>query len=545
MAAAMQTFADAAAAAVWLRAVLGAEAELVADHRRLHPGGGFVAAPGATHDARGFVPAALAAGAGACLIEAEALGAWAEAPWAADARVAALPKLEALAGEVAAGFYDHPGRALDVLAVTGTNGKTSCTRWLAQALTALGRPSGVIGTLGAGMADAEGGFALEPTGLTTPDAVSLQTMLHRLRQQGARAVAIEASSIALAGSRLGGLPITLAMLTNFSRDHLDFHGDMARYWAAKRRLFAWPGLRAVVLNLDDPMGRALVEELRAEAAAGGPAPALWTCGFAEAASLRAQALRVAPAGLAFEVIESDGDGEGAAVPIATRLAGSFNAANLLGVIAALRALGVPLDAACAAAARAAPVPGRMQRVEAPGGQGEAGAPHAPDGPGAPGADIEVIVDYAHTPDALRQALQALRPAAQARGGRLWCLVGCGGNRDASKRPLMGEIAATEADIAVLTSDNPRDEPAAAILAQMLAGAGGATVHDRIELIEDRAAAIAQAVARAAAGDVLLLAGKGHETTQEVRGRKLPFSDVEQVQQALQRRAARSPDEVLP
>jgi UDP-N-acetylmuramyl-tripeptide synthetase len=533
-------FTDAAAAAAWLRAALGPGAQLGADHRGLRAGDGFIAAPGATHDARAFVADALAAGVRACLVEAADLAAWVDAPWAGDARVAALPGLAARAGEVAAAFYGHPARVMAVVAATGTNGKTSSTRWLAQALTALGRPAGVIGTLGAGLADADGGFTLETTGLTTPDAVSVHTLLHRLRGQGAQAVAIEASSIALAGTRLAGLPITVALLTNFTRDHLDFHGDMGAYWAAKRRLFAWPGLRAAVVNVDDGQGRVLADELRAEAAksgaAGGTAdgmadgtadgtaepsaPALWTCGFVGPARLRGQGLRVEPAGLAFEVSEDGGP----PLTVTTRLAGHFNAANLLGVIAALRALDVPLPAACAAAAQAAPVPGRMQRVECAGGQP---------------ADLEVIVDYAHTPDALRQALQALRPAAAARGGRLWCVVGCGGNRDTSKRPLMGAIAATEADVVVLTSDNPRDEPADAILAQMLAGADGVTARGEVDVIEDRALAIAEAIVRAAPGDVLLLAGKGHETTQEVRGYRRPFSDVEHAQQALQRRAAAS------
>jgi UDP-N-acetylmuramoyl-L-alanyl-D-glutamate--2,6-diaminopimelate ligase len=277
---------------------------------------------------------------------------------------------------------------------------------------------------------------------------------------------------------------------------------MDAYWAAKRRLFDWPGLRAAVVHVDDPRGEALADELRTSALD------LWTVSLAGPARLQARSLRHDAEGLAFEVHEGAG-----AAAVRSALVGQFNVGNLLVVIGALRALGVPLADAAAAAAAVHPVPGRLQRVR--------------------GGDIEVVVDYAHTPDALAQVLAALRPLAAARGGRLVCLFGCGGNRDATKRPLMGAIAARDADCVVVTSDNPRHERPAEILAQILAGITG---HDEVQVIENRAEAIATAIAEAAPGDVVLLAGKGHEDYQEIAGARHPFSDLEQAEAALARRA---------
>ncbi|MDE2565023.1 MAG: UDP-N-acetylmuramoyl-L-alanyl-D-glutamate--2,6-diaminopimelate ligase, partial [Burkholderiales bacterium] len=427
-------------------------------------------------------------------------GAGAEAFGLDDPRVAALPGLQAAAGAVADAHYGHPSRALTMVATTGTNGKTSTAWWTAQALTTLGRRAGVVGTLGAGVPG-----ELQPTGLTTPDAVTLQALLRRFVDQGLAACALEASSIGLEEHRLAATRIDVALYTNLTRDHLDYHGSMAAYAQAKRRLFHWPGLRAAVLNIDDANGAALADEL------SGRGVDLWTVSLQGPARLQAGPRRYEGGGLAFEVSGSGGTGPGA---VRSRLVGEFNASNLLVVIGGLCALGWPLAEAAAAASGVTPVPGRLQRV--------------PGGPGSP----EVVVDYAHTPDALLQVLRALRPLAAARGGRLWCLFGCGGNRDATKRPLMGAIAAAEADRVVLTSDNPRDEPPLAILAQIRAGIAE---PGAVELIEDRRAAIAHAVGRAAAADVVLLAGKGHETTQEAAGVKRPFSDADEAAAALRRR----------
>lgn len=489
--------ATAQAAAHWLgERVTGT---LHSDSRALRPGDGFMAWPGAAHDGRQFVPAALAAGAAACLVEDDGVSAQAQARALDDSRVATLPGLKAAAGSVADLFFGRPGSQLDIVASTGTNGKTSTAWWTAQALTSLGRRCGVMGTLGTGE-PVEG--ELNDTGLTTPDAVAVHATLRDFVDQGFAACALEASSIGLAEHRLAATAIDVALFTNFTRDHLDYHGSMAAYWATKRVLFSWPGLRAAVVNIDDEQGAALAEELH------GAGLALWTVSLHGTARLRGTALRYEAAGLAFDVAE----GEHSA-PVATTLVGDYNASNLLVVIGALRALGVPLADAAAAAARVTPVPGRMQRVE--------------------GAGLAVVVDYAHTPDALDKVLHALRALAAARGGRLWCVFGCGGNRDASKRPLMGAVAARGADRLVLTSDNPRGEAPELILAQILAGLVG---HDEVEVIADRRAAIARAVAGADDGDLILLAGKGHENYQEAVGVRRPFSDLAEARTALARRA---------
>ena len=478
------------AAAQWLTARV--RGQLRTDSRLVQAGDAFIAWPGYAVDGRQFVAGALAAGAAACLVEARGVAAFGFG----DERVAALDGLKAATGAIADACYRQPSAALDIVAATGTNGKTSTAWWTAQALSTLGRRCGVIGTLGVG----EPGRVVA-TGLTTPDPVTLHRSLREMADRGFAACALEASSIGLAEHRLDALRIRVALFTNFTQDHLDHHGSMAAYWAAKRALFAWPGLQAAVINIDDASGAALAAELQ------GAGLDLWTVSLHGPARLRAAGLSHGGAGLAFDAVEGT-----ARAAVRTQLVGEFNASNLLVVIGALRALGVPLADAAGAAAALTPVPGRLQRVA--------------------GADVDVIVDYAHTPDALDKVLQALRPLASARGGRLWCVFGCGGNRDATKRPLMGAIAARGADHVVITSDNPRDEVPSAILAQILAGVTG---HDEVDVIEDRREAIHGAVREAAAGDVVLLAGKGHEDYQEVAGVKRPFSDCLEALAALRQR----------
>lgn len=502
-------------AAAWLAARVrtGGQGTLRIDSRQVQPGDAFIAWPGFATDGRKFVPDALAAGAVACLVEAEGAGNFALDP--ADARVALLPGLKAATGEIAAAWFGQPARQLAVIAVTGTNGKSSTAWWTAQALSALGRRCGVVGTLGIGeppraatggeppRTDAPG--SLVHTGLTTPDPVTLQAGLRQMADNGFVACAIEASSIGLVEQRLAGTPIAVAQFTNFTRDHLDFHGDMAGYWAAKRALFGWPGLRAAVVNVDDDQGAALADELRAGAID------LWTTSVCKPTRLHAEDLGYLDGGLAFTLAEGE-----QRVAVRSRLIGDYNAHNLLAVMGALRALGVPLQQAAAVVPQLTPVPGRMDRVPSP--------------PGQP----EVVVDYAHTPDALDKALGALRPLATARGGALWCVFGCGGNRDASKRPLMGAIAQRGADQIVLTSDNPRHESPVAILEQIRAGMADSPA---VMVIEDRRQAIAHAVGRAAANDVVLIAGKGHEDTQDIAGVKRPFSDAAVAAQVLAQRSA--------
>ncbi len=488
------------ATARWLRSwVTGT---LATDSRKVAPGDAFIAWPGQATDGRRYVQAALVAGATTCVVEREGL----EAFGFDDARIASLPGLKAAAGVVADTFFDHPSAALDVIAVTGTNGKSSSAWWCAQALTLLGRRAGVIGTLGIGEPPSGGHAAqIDFTGLTTPDPVALHAALRRFVRSGFAACAIEASSIGIEEQRLAGLRVGVALFTNFTRDHLDYHGTMEAYWVAKRKLFAWPGLRAAVVNIDDEKGAMLAREL-AEAAVLD----LWTVSASQAgARLSAERIAYADGGLGFTVVEGS---QRAAVR--SILLGDYNVHNLLGVIGSLRALGVPLTEAAALVPQLTPVPGRMQPVG--------------DGMGAP----QLVVDYAHTPDALDKVLAALRPLAAARGGRLWCLFGCGGNRDASKRTLMGAIAERGADRVVVTSDNPRSETPAAIIAAILSG-----IEDRAraEVVESRRAAIAQVVAQASARDVILLAGKGHEDYQEIGGVRHPFSDAAEASQALMQR----------
>jgi UDP-N-acetylmuramyl-tripeptide synthetase len=518
---ALQHLDDPLAAARWLRA--RTTGTLRADSRRVRPGDGFVAWPGQAVDGRSYVGAALASGAAACVVE----GAGVDAFGFDDARIGALTGLKAGAGPLADAFFGHPGTALDVVATTGTNGKTSTAWWVAQALRALGGRCGLVGTLGIGeppVADTAppvAAFALEPSGLTTPDPLALHAALRRFVDAGFTAVALEASSIGIDEQRLNGLAIDVALFTNFTQDHLDYHGSMDAYWAAKRRLFGWPGLRAAVLNVDD----AAIAGLHAELAGGGLD--LWSVGVERPARLGARGVGYADGGLAFEVVETDAGGAAArsqatTVAVRSRLVGDYNVGNLLGVLGVLRALGVPLAEAAAVLPALGPVPGRLERVDAPPGATPSSAP-------------AVLVDYAHTPDALAQVLRALRPLAAARGGRLWAVFGCGGNRDAAKRPRMGAAAESLADQVVLTSDNPRDEAPAAILAQIAAGLAR---PDAALVIENRRAAIGHALAAAAPQDVVLVAGKGHETTQEIAGVKHPFSDVAEVGEALRARAQR-------
>ncbi len=528
------TLPNAQAAAQWLRA--RACSALRSDSRALQAGDGFIAWPGQATDARRYVAAALQAGAVACLVEHEGAAAF-NLP--GDERVATLPGLKAASGEVAAIFHGRPGAALHMLAVTGTNGKSSTAWWTAQALTLLGRRCGLVGTLGIG----EPG-AVQSTGLTTPDPVTLQAALRAMVDAGFEACAIEASSIGIAEQRLAGTPVTVAQFTNFTRDHLDYHGDMAAYWACKRALFDTPGLRAAVINVDDEHGAVLALELQ------GRGLDVWKVSVATATAARlvAQNIRYVDGGLAFDVVE-----RGVAQPLRSSLIGDYNASNLLVVLGGLRAAGVPLVDAVAVVPQLTPVPGRMQPVVLP-----AVAP----GPLASDVTLPaVVVDYAHTPDALEKALAALQPMARQRGGRLWCVFGCGGDRDASKRPLMGAIAQRLADAVVLTSDNPRSEAPEAILAQIALGMAAAPatlpalttpptqsappaqaaapVPPMPQMLLDRRAAIAWALQQAADHDVVLIAGKGHETVQEVAGAKLPFSDVDEALIGLRARAQRA------
>ncbi len=466
---------------------LGVKVEtLVSDSRKIKPGDVFCAYPGERQDGRMHIAQAIAAGAGAVLWEEENF------VWDADWRVPNLSVkgLRSRLGEIADQVYGEPSKKLWMIGITGTNGKTSCSHWLAQSLTSLGRKTAAIGTLGNGFPE-----ALSETINTTPDPISLHAQFAQFIKENAQAVAMEVSSHGLAQGRVNGVSFDVAMLTNLSRDHLDYHGDMQSYARAKAGLFSWPGLRCAVLNLDDEFGAGLASSLdQSKVKIIG-----YGLGKGDVAGSN---LRIDANGIRMDVHTAWGGAK-----IDSQLLGGFNAYNLLGVLAVLLASDVKLEDAVRALNKVTPPAGRMQRL------GETGKPL-------------VVVDYAHTPDALEKVLQVLRDI-KPQAGKLSCVFGCGGERDKGKRPLMGAVVSRLADSAIVTSDNPRGEEPRAIIDEVVAGMGG-----NYHIIEDRASAILQAISQAHADDVVLVAGKGHETYQEIKGVKLPFSDTEVALRAL-------------
>lgn len=475
-------------------AELGVQATgLTADSRQVEAGSVFLAYPGEHNDGRQFITQAIRQGAAAVLWERTGY-AW-NKQW--QVPNLAVEDLRRQAGNIADEFYGHPSRQLWMIGVTGTNGKTSCSHWLAQALTSLGRKAAVVGTLGNGFPN-----ALSAAINTTPDPILLHGMLAGYLAQQATAVAMEVSSHGLDQGRVNGVHFDVAVFTNLSRDHLDYHGDMQTYAAAKKKLFQWQNLNCAVLNADDDFGRQIAQELAQQD------KRLLTYGFAENGhhcDVRASELQFSERGLAMQVDTPFGRAR-----LQAALLGRFNAYNLLAVLSALLASGIELRQAVAALGELQPVAGRMQQL---GG----------------GEKPLVVIDYAHTPDALEKVLATLAEQLRASGssGRLICVFGCGGNRDAGKRPLMGEIASRLADTAIVTSDNPRDENPADIIAAIENG-----MQASHEVQPDRALAIAQALNMAQTGDIVLIAGKGHEDYQEVAGIKHPFSDRDVALQAL-------------
>jgi UDP-N-acetylmuramoyl-L-alanyl-D-glutamate--2,6-diaminopimelate ligase len=469
---------------------------LAADSRGLAAGEVFVAYPGSRSDGREFIAAAISRGASAVLWERNGFR------WNPEWRIPNLPvdDLRGLAGHLAHDVYRRPSETLWTMGVTGTNGKTSSSQWLAQACSACGARTALVGTLGTGFPG-----MLDAGVNTTPDAILLHRSLARLRDEGAQGVAIEVTSIGLDQGRVNGVAFGAALFTNLSRDHLDYHGDMESYARAKQKLFETPGLKHAVLNLDDVQGARLARVL----AGRGFNRAGYSCfgGVAARAGLEyyseAHAIDVSAKGIAFDAKTSWGEAR-----IQSALLGRFNVSNLLGVLTTMLVSGVPFERAAASLADLGPVAGRMQKL------GGVGKPL-------------VVVDYAHSPDALEKALVALKDVARAGGGRLIAVFGCGGDRDRGKRPLMGTVASRHADAIVITSDNPRGEDPSAIIDEINAGVTAAR-----EVIEDRREAIAYAVAAAGPSDVVLLAGKGHETYQEIAGRRLPFSDTVEAERAL-------------
>ena len=460
------------------------------DSRAVGVGDAFVALKGGTAHGITFARKAFEQGAAVVLAEAPA-------PSAFDAvePVIWLDGLRARAGAIAARFHGEPSRTLRTIGVTGTNGKTSTVQLLAQALTALGATAATIGTLGAGLH----GRIVEGE-RTTPDAISLQGLFADFRDAGAGYVAMEVSSHALEQGRVNAVDFVAAVFTNLTRDHLDYHGTMEAYGAAKARLFVWPGLKHAVVNVDDAFGRELVAQI-------ADGVQLLRTGVDNAdADVRATNVVTSTAGIAFDLSTPWGS-----APVRTSLLGRFNVANLLGVVATLGALGFEFSAIVATVAQLTPVDGRMNRLG-----GDANAPL-------------VVVDYSHTPDSLEQALTSLRAHCD---GKLYCVFGCGGDRDAGKRPIMGGIAERLADVAIVTDDNPRTEDGDAIVAAVVAGFAD---RSRAVVQRDRAQAIAWAVGNAQPGDVVLIAGKGHEPYQEIGGKKFPFDDLVEARKALEKR----------
>ena len=462
---------------------------LALDSRRVQRGDGFFALRGTRGHGIEFAASAVQRGAQVVLAEAPPVEV---APL--DVPVLWIDDLHAQVGEIAARFYERPSEAMRLVGITGTNGKTSCVQLLAQALSFLGHRAATIGTLGAGIHG-----QLQEGERTTPDAISVQALLADFRDAAVSHVAMEVSSHALQQGRVNAVDFEVAGFTNLTRDHLDYHGSMEAYGEAKARLFDWPGLRSAVINVDDAFGRELAGRLTADLQ-------VLRCSMADeaAAEIAASAIVTSSEGLAFHLRTPWGTRR-----LASQLLGRFNIANLLTVVGCLGALGVPFEHIVRAIEALQPVNGRMSRLG-----------------GLHGVPL-VVVDYAHTPDALEQALAAVRAHC---AGQLICVFGCGGERDAGKRPLMGEIAARLADVAIVTDDNPRGEDGDAIVAQIVAGMQAARA---MTVERDRAQAIGQALQLARAGDVVLIAGKGHETYQEGAAGKRPFDDLAVARAALE------------
>ncbi|WP_331832085.1 UDP-N-acetylmuramoyl-L-alanyl-D-glutamate--2,6-diaminopimelate ligase [Pseudomonas sp. LH21] len=460
--------------------------ELTLDSRAVRPGDLFLAVPGAKVDGRAHIADALARGAAAVAYEEQG----ASVLPLTDAPLIPVKGLIGQLSQIAGRFYGEPSRQLDLVGVTGTNGKTSVTQLLGQALDALGKRCGLIGTLGTGFYG-----ELQSGRLTTPDPIAVQSTLNDLKKGGAKAVAMEVSSHALEQGRVAALDFDIAVMTNLSRDHLDYHGSMEAYEAAKAKLFAWPSLRARVVNLDDDFGRRLAD-----------APAT--------SRLISYSLQDSAATLYCKEAVFNDDGVRAVIVtpqgehvLRSRLLGRFNLSNMLAAVATLMALDYPLDEILKVTPQLHGPVGRMQRL---GG----------------GDKPLVVVDYAHTPDALEKVLEALRPHAH---GKLLCLFGCGGDRDAGKRPLMAEVAERLADRVLVTDDNPRSEDPLRIFDDIRPGFAKPAA---VAFVAGRGAAIAQLIASASVDDVIVLAGKGHEDYQEINGQRHDFSDLVEADKAL-------------
>ena len=477
---------------------------LALDSRQVQAGDLFIAIKGNEADGTAFIPQAIERGAVAILTE---KGQELAAQVHSSVPVVGIENLGEYVSDIAGVFYGHPSKQMTLTAITGTNGKTTCAHLYAELIDKLNNGSAAsIGTLGYGMAGSSAGAeipALGETGLTTPDAVAMQRILAELNSKGASTVALEVSSHSLVQRRVAGLQVDTGVFTNLSRDHLDYHGDLASYAAAKSRLFAMTDLKNAVINIDDSIGRLILANL--DPSIRGITYSIEGQGEASSADIYCRTIGLSPEGLRAAIHTPWGEGE-----LRSPLLGKFNLANLLAVIGAAITQGFALADILKAVPQLRAVSGRMELVDA-------------------SASPSVVVDYAHTPDALEKALQALRVHCQ---GKLWVVFGCGGDRDAGKRAEMGAIAENFADLVVVTSDNPRGEDPQQIIDQIVQGTSREVIVE-----SDRRAAIRQAILGADKNDVVLIAGKGHEDYQILGAQRLPFSDQGEARLALRAREA--------
>ena len=473
------------------------------DSRLLRKGDLFIACFGRNHDARNYIDAAIEQGCSAVL--ADSGGDWQGIQLRDQVPIIAIDNLSAKISEIAGRFYGHPSTKLSVIGITGTNGKTSCSQFIAQSMTSLGCRCGVIGTLGYGICG-----ELKETQLTTPDAVFTQTALAEMVSENVDPIAMEVSSVGLHQKRVRAVKFDTAVFTNLTRDHLDYHESMEAYGENKKKLFAMPGLSAAIVNLDDPFALPIINSISSDVE-------ILTYSLKnKVATVYAESIELTRGGFSASIVTPLGEGK-----ISGKLIGYFNFSNVLAVVTALinylpRKGETSIEAICQAISKLQPVDGRMEII----GESE---------------EITAVVDYAHTPDGLRSALTALRDHFK---GSIWCVFGCGGNRDKGKRPLMGEIAEKFSDKLVITDDNPRNEEGDEIVEHILSGVNE---PDKVAVVRDRAAAISHAIANANSGDVVLVAGKGHETYQDIAGTRNIFSDAKQVRLALQERDKKRSD----
>lgn len=487
---------------------------LCLDSRQLKSGDAFIALVGIKVDGRDFIAKAIESGVAAILVEADKN--WQGIDWLGNVPVIAVDNLPERVSEIAGRFFADPSKKIPLIGITGTNGKTTCSLLAAQLLAGLQQKSAVVGTIGYGLIDsksiapvAQQLGLLTSTGLTTPDPVALQRILSELVNAGASSAAIEVSSHSLQQKRVAGLQFSHAVFTNLTQDHLDYHGDLISYGNAKAQLLFAPGLMVAVINADDDWANGL--------AAKAPATVkVIRYSTRAAADIYAQDIELHVGGTRAKIISPWGEAE-----INSPLLGEFNMGNLLAVIACVCAQGYTLAQLVPLIEKLEPAPGRMQLVSVdPAAQ-----------------EIQVIVDYAHTPDALENTLNAIH---QHKPGRVWTVFGCGGDRDKTKRPQMGKIAERLSDYVIVTNDNPRSEEPSSIAAEILRGMNHPS---GCLVIADRAQAIDFAVQQAKAGDIVLIAGKGHEDYQIFATQTLPFSDSKHARISLQRRIAKRENQI--